>query len=200
LDYLALEFIKSGWSIKAMHRAIMLSATWQQSSAPRPDVLKSDPDNLLFARMNRRRMESEVIRDSLLAVANRLDRTMGGPAARALETPRRTMYIMTVRSERATFQCLFDAADANTIAEKRNVSTVAPQALFLMNHTFALEQADALAKRASETHRIPWLYRTLYGRSPSDTELSLGVAAVQHSSWADYCHVLLCANEFVYVD
>jgi hypothetical protein len=200
LDYLAIEFVKSGWSIKAMHRAIMLSATWQQSSAPRPEVLKADPDNLLFARMNRRRMESEVIRDSLLAVANRLDRTMGGPAARALETPRRTMYIMTVRSERATFQCLFDAADANTIAEKRNVSTVAPQALFLMNHLFALEQADALAKRVPETDRIPWLYRTLYGRLPSDGELNLGRVAAQDSSWADYCHVLLCANEFVYVD
>ena len=200
LDYLALEFIKSGWSIKAMHRAIMLSATWQQSSIPRPEVSKADPDNFLFARMNRRRLESEAIRDSLLAVANRLDRAFGGPAARAFETPRRTLYTMTIRSERATFQCLFDAADANTIAEKRNVSTVAPQALFLMNHPFALEQSDALAKRAPEKEKIPWLYRTLYGRFPSDAEIRLGLAAAENSSWPDYCHVLLCANEFVYVD
>ena len=200
LDYLALEFIKSGWSIKAMHRAIMLSATWQQSSVPTADVLKADPENLLFARMNRRRLESEAIRDSLLAVANRLDRATGGQAARALETPRRTLYIMTVRSERATFQCLFDAADATTIAEKRNVSTVAPQALFLMNNPFALEQADALAKRAPEKDRVPWLYRTLYGREPSQREIALGQAAAENSAWADYCHVLLCANEFVYID
>lgn len=200
LDYLALQFVKSGWSIKAMHRAIMLSATWQQSSRTSPEVLKADPENLLFARMNRRRLESEAIRDSLLAVANRLDRTVGGPSARAMETPRRTLYIMTVRSERATFQCLFDAADANTIAEKRNVSTVAPQALFLMNHPLALAQADALAQRAPEQDRIPWLYRMLYGRLPSDAEIKLGLAAAERSSWADYCHVLLCANEFVYVD
>ncbi|HKQ39456.1 MAG TPA: DUF1549 and DUF1553 domain-containing protein, partial [Verrucomicrobiae bacterium] len=200
LDYLALEFIKSGWSIKAMHRAVMLSATWQQSSVPAADVLKADPENLLFARMNRRRLESEAIRDSLLAVANRLDRTPGGPSVRALETPRRTLYVTTVRSERATFQCLFDAADATTIAEKRNVSTVAPQALFLMNNPFALEQADALAKRAPEKDRIPWLYRLLYGRQASAREIQLGEAAVEASSWADYCHVLLCANEFVYID
>ena len=200
LDYLALEFIKSGWSIKAMHRAIMLSATWQQSSVPSADVLKADPENILLARMNRRRLESEAIRDSLLAVANRLDRTLGGRAARALETPRRTLYITTVRSERATFQCLFDAADATTMAEKRNVSTVAPQALFLMNNPFALENAEALAKRTPEKDRIPWLYRMLYGREPSDAEMKLGQAAAESSSWADYCHVLLCANEFVYID
>jgi uncharacterized protein DUF1553/uncharacterized protein DUF1549 len=200
LDYLALQFIKSGWSIKAMHRAIMSSATWQQSSIPQPEVLKADPENLLFARMNRRRLESEAIRDSLLAVANRLDQTLGGPAARAFETPRRTLYIMTVRSERATFQCLFDAADANTIAEKRNVSTVAPQALFLMNHPFALEQADALAKRAPEKDRIAWLYQVLFGRLPKEREIELGTQAAERSSWADYCHALMCANEFVYVD
>ena len=200
LDHLALEFIKSGWSIKAMHRAIMLSATWQQSTIPDPEVLRADPENLLFTRMNRRRLESEAIRDSLLFVGNRLDRSVGGRAIRAFEAPRRTLYIMTIRSERATFQCLFDAADANTIAEKRNVSTVAPQALFLMNHPFALEQADALARRAPEKDRIPWLYRMLYGREPSNTEVRLGLAAAESSSWADYCHVLLCANEFVYVD
>jgi hypothetical protein len=200
LDYLALEFIKSGWSIKAMHRAIMLSATWQQGSIAKPEVLKADPENLLFARMNRRRLESEAIRDSLLAVANRLDHSIGGPGARAFETPRRTLYIMSVRSERATFQCLFDAADATTIAEKRNESTVAPQALFLMNHPFALEQADALARRTPEKDKIPWLYQVLFGRAPTDIEVRLGFEAAERSSWADYCHALLCANEFVYVD
>lgn len=200
LDYLALDFIRSGWSIKAMHRAIMHSAAWQQSSVPAANTLKADPDNLLFARMNRRRLESEAIRDSLLTVANKLDRSMGGPATRALETPRRTLYVMTIRSERATFQCMFDAADASTIAEKRNISTVAPQALFMMNNPFALAQADALAQRLPEQDKIPWLYRVLYGRAPTDTEIALGLAAAERSSWADYCHVLLCANEFVYVD
>ncbi len=99
LDYLATEFVKSGWSMKAMHRAIMLSSTYQQSCVPNPETLKADPENQLFGRMNRRRLEAEALRDSLLAVAGKLDRTTGGPAVRDLNTNRRTLYVMTVRSD-----------------------------------------------------------------------------------------------------
>ena len=127
LDYLACQFVESGWSVKAMHRAIMLSAAYQQSSTPDPAVLKADPDNLLFGRMNRRRLESETLRDSMLTVAGDLDPTLGGPSIRDLSIHRRTLYVMTVRSDRATYQFLFDAADPNVIVEKRLDSTVAPQ-------------------------------------------------------------------------
>ncbi len=220
LDYLAGEFVKSGWSIKAMHRAIMLSAAYQQSSSADPATLKADPDNLLFGRMNRRRLESEAIRDSLLAVSDSLDRATGGPAIRDLNTKRRTLYVMTVRSDRATYQSLFDAADPVAIVEKRIDSTVAPQALFMLNHPFALAQTKALAGRALKqappgpAAKIEWLYHLLYGRPPTDQEKQIGLAAVEQTfasdaagqpvpaeqAWEQYCQVLLCANEFVYVE
>ena len=105
---------------------------------------------------------------------------------------------------------LFDAPDPTTIAEKRIDSTVAPQALFLMNHPFALERTRALAELSAKhglasRARIEWLYKTLYGRPPSEKEAELGEAAIGAASdktvaWESYCQVLLCANEFVYVD
>src|SRR5262249_10518877 len=112
LDWLARRFVESGWSIKALHRLIMLSATYQQSSLASAETVKADPDNRLFGRMARRRLESEAIRDALLAVGGRLDTTMGGPSVRDFAAPRRTVYLMTIRSDRSSFGPLFDAADA----------------------------------------------------------------------------------------
>jgi mono/diheme cytochrome c family protein len=219
LDFLALEFTQSGWSIKAMHRAIMLSAAYQQSSVPDPQTLERDPDNLLFGRMNRRRVESEVLRDCLLAVTGELDRTVGGRAVRDLNIPRRTLYVMTIRSDLSTFQSLFDAADPTGIVEKRVHSTVSPQALFLLNDPFMLMRSEAVAKRAlaTATHddakRIEWLYSLLYSRPPRPQETKTGLQALAHMRasedggpgseervWEQYCQVLLCANEFVYID
>jgi hypothetical protein len=166
--------------------------------------------------MNRRRLEAEDLRDSLLAVAGRLDREMGGKAITDLATPRRSLYLMTVRSDRNTYRAMFDAADPAAIVEKRNESTVAPQALFLLNHPFAVEQAKALAgltlKQASadDRGRIDWLYRRLYARPPTPPEVELGLGVVGQAgakkedevlaAWSQYCQILLCANEFMYVD
>jgi hypothetical protein len=221
LDYLALEFIKSGWSIKAMHRAIMLSAAYQQSSVPAPATATADPDNQWFGRMNRRRLESEAIRDSLLAVSGNLDYSLGGPSIRDLNTKRRTLYVMTVRSDRSTYQFLFDAADPAVITEKRLASTVSPQALFLLNHPFALTQTKAHAQRvlqegpAEDGAKIQGLHEVLYGRPPTAKENEIGLRALQEFrrakldgdkaappelAWEEYCQVLLCANEFVYLD
>ncbi len=214
LDYLAHRFVDSGWSVKAMHRAIMLSAVYQQSSVPLPATQKADPDNLLFGHMNRRRLESEALRDSMLDVGGKLDLTMGGPAIRDLNTLRRTLYVMTIRSDRATYQFLFDAADPNAIVEQRIDSTVAPQALFLMNHPFTMAQTKALVARLEkeappdDTARVQWLYQLLYGRPAAKAEIELGLKALAHArtgddkeiGWEEYCQVLLCANEFIYVD
>ena len=200
LDWLAAEFVKSGWSIKATHRAIMLSATYQQSCIPQPEALRDDSGNLLFSRMNRRRLDSEEIRDSLLAVAGKLDCTLGGPPLRDLPSNRRTLYVTTIRSDRATYQSLFDAADSTAIVEQRNSSTVAPQALFLLNHPFALAQSEAIARRFPNTADIDWLYRLLFARSATDEEKRVGTAAIAKLGLAQYCHALVCANEFVYVD
>jgi hypothetical protein len=215
LDYLAHRFIESGWSIKALHRMIMLSAAYQQSSIPQPATLKADPDTLLFGRMIRHRMESESLRDSLLSVAGKLDLTMGGPAIRDLNTLRRTLYVMTIRSDRATYQFLFDAADPSAIVEKRIDSTVAPQALFLLNNPLVQDQIKALAQRVAkeappdDKGRIKWLYQLLYGRPANKEEIKLGERALslaragtreKDAAWEEYCQVLICANEFLYVD
>ena len=211
LDYLAAQFIESGWSIKAMHRAMMLSATYQQASVAESQTLKADPENLLFGRMNRRRLEAEEIRDALLAVAGRLDRTMGGKARQDFNRPRRTLYLMTIRSDRSTFRELFDAADSTAIVDKRSESTVAPQALFLLNHPFAVGQATALAERVlhhgSDDSRslLERLYLIIYGRPATAREIEigrsvLGGSAASKQALEEYCQVLLCANEFVYID
>src|SRR5262249_30787329 len=110
LDHLARVLIDSGWSLKALHRTIMLSAVYQQGSSAEDATLKADPDNRLLSRMNRRRLEAEAIRDSLLAVSGRLDRTPGGPASQDFNMTRRTLYFMTIRSDRTSFRELFDAA------------------------------------------------------------------------------------------
>jgi len=228
LDWLAHRFVDSGWSLKAMHRLMMLSATYQQASVvesrrPGGESQKAaralnvrpstfDPENLLFARMNRRRLEAEEIRDALLFVTSQLDFTRGGLAINDIKTKRRTLYLMTVRSDKSSYRSLFDAPDAQTIAEGRIDSTVAPQALFLLNNPFALAQTKALAERAlkqeakDDTGRIHWLYALLFAREPSAKELALGLRALaekgeeRFAAWERYCQVLLCANEFIYID
>jgi hypothetical protein len=225
LDYLAWQFVGSGWSIKRLHREIMLSAAYQQSGIAPARSLRADPDNRLFSRMNRRRLEAESVRDSLLAVAGRLDGMLGGPSTRDFSSPRRTLYLMTIRSDGAGFGPLFDAADSTASIDRRTVSTVAPQALFLLNNPFVLEQTRALARRVLETtslgdtDRIQATYLLLYGRPPTIGETRLGrafLARARHAvltsasqaampdrdlqAWDQYCQVLLCANEFIYVD
>jgi hypothetical protein len=187
---------------------IMLSATYQQSSATTAQTLKADPDNLLLGRMNRRKLDAESLRDALLSVAGTLDTSAGGVAINDMNTPRRSLYVMTIRSDRANYRSLFDAADASAIVEKRVDSTVAPQALFLMNHPFVLDRAKQLAARVEreggtdDAAKIDWLYRSLFARAPEPGELEVGKSLVAPSStgWQAYCHVLLCTNEFMYVD
>ncbi|HEY4263187.1 MAG TPA: DUF1553 domain-containing protein, partial [Schlesneria sp.] len=148
LDDLAARFVASGWSIKAMHRLILLSSVYQQNSAPNAAGLAADPENRLLWRANRRRIEAESLRDSLLAVAGRLDATRGGPGFQDITLPRRSLYLMAVRTgTKADFGPLFDVADCTGIVERRFESIVAPQALFLMNDPFVIELSGALSQR-----------------------------------------------------
>ena len=208
LDYLADRFVEGGWSIKKLHRLIMTSATYQQASPTRNAGLE-DPENRFFGRMTPQRLEAESVRDALLAVAGNLDRTAGGMSFPDLKTPRRSVYLRTVRSDKSGFQCLFDAADPETPTEKRITTTVAPQALFLLNHPLAIEQAKLLAKRLkempakSEEERIRFAYRLLYSREAKPAEVAVGMSFLNRSKeigWEEYAQVLLCANEFIYVD
>jgi hypothetical protein len=154
-------------------------------------------------------LESEAIRDSLLAVAGRLDLAMGGPAYRDFNLPRRTLYLMTIRSDRSSFGPLFDAADATAIVDTRVVSTVAPQALFLLNNPFVLDASrtftDRVRREAKMTDaRIDRAYRLAYGRPATAEEVAIGRKLVgdgdDATAWAAYGHVLLCGNEFLFVD
>jgi hypothetical protein len=225
LDYLAAQFVKNGWSQKKLHRMILLSATYQQTSEPSKQAERLDPDNRLLSRMNRKRLEAEAIRDNLLFAAGKLDIKMGGPAERDFNKPRRTVYIVTIRSDRTGFGPLFDMADSTAQVDRRTSSTVAPQALYLMNSPFALEQTKALAKRiltevqGTDSARIHRLYGLLYGREASPEEMKIGLDYLSHArrsrsarvagpgapdmemaAWVQYCQILLCANEFLYVD
>jgi cytochrome c553 len=226
LDYLADQFVASGWSIKAMHRAIMLSAAYQQSSEATPQSLQIDRENLYLSRMNRHRLEAESLRDALLFVTGELDPRLGGPATPDFASPRRTLYQFTCRSNRSTFRELFDAADASSIISARTVSTVAPQALFLLNNPFVLQRAKNLAARltpsapptnpspATQTNpltatlttpqddirKIDAVYQRLFARPATLAEREIGLTAVHASGWEAYCQVLLCSNEFIYID
>jgi hypothetical protein len=217
LDYLARRFVESGWSVKAMHRQIMLSAAYQQSTkATNP---RADPDNRLVGRMNRRRLEAEPLHDGLLAICGCLDEHMGGPASDA-STLRRMLYLRSSRLDRGGFRALFDGADASIHVDRRSISTIAPQALFLMNgppiidHVRRLISRPDVAKQARPEDRIRALYRLAYGRQPTDEEIAIGQRFIgspmvesngrsptgQLGPWEAYAQALFVSNEFLFVD
>jgi hypothetical protein len=172
-----------------------------------------DPDNRWLGRFMARRLEAEAIRDALLMAAGSLDPALGGAATDNLNTRRRSLYVQTARWDRSNFSTLFDAANPDASNEKRNVSTVAPQALFLLNHEFVLDQANHLADRLireeprSDLARIQRAFELLFARPASDEEIRLARQILArpgnggaHAAWRDLAHVLLCSNEFVYLD
>jgi hypothetical protein len=211
LDYLTARFVESGWSVKAVHRLILLSSTYQQGSRVDAAVVARDPENRLLGRMNRRRLEAEAIRDSLQAVAGELDETPGGPAFADLARPRRTLYLLSARTGANTsdFGTLFDRADPGSIVGRRGESVGAPQALFFLNDPFVSDLARALGRRltreapAGDEARIRRLYLLVLGRPPTRAETALGVKLLTRTGtggWERYCHLILCANEFIYLD
>ncbi|MBZ2181042.1 MAG: PSD1 and planctomycete cytochrome C domain-containing protein [Acidobacteria bacterium] len=161
LDYLAAEFVRSGWSVKAMHRKLMLSSAYQMASATTPEQFEADPENRLFSRAVRRRLQVEEMRDALLGIAGKLDLTMGGTMQSGFGTDgensngrlsinpeeqvRRTVYLPLRRANLPALFNLFDFGDATTPQGRRIITNVAPQALFMMNSKFVAEQAQALA-------------------------------------------------------
>ncbi|HVE38320.1 MAG TPA: DUF1549 and DUF1553 domain-containing protein, partial [Planctomycetota bacterium] len=213
LDWLACRFVESGWSVKAMHRLLLRSAAYRRSSAASPEALEKDPDNRLLARMNRCRLEAEAFRDAILAVSGTLDRSRGGPTDPNLDGRRRMIYQQVSRTSKSPFEALFDGADSTAHTDKRTVSTVAPQALFLLNNPFVLDSALALARRliASEPNgaaaRVSRAYSLLYGRPADADEIALALQLVaefagegEERAWSELARTLLCANEFVVVD
>jgi hypothetical protein len=211
LDWLAARLIEDGWSLKALHRRILLSETYQQSSRATAEHLELDPENRFLGRFSPRRLEAEIIRDALLAVSGHLDAAIGGPAEDDFTTPRRSIYVQTARWDRSSFANLFDAANPDASVDKRVVSTVAPQSLFFLNHPFLKHHAELLADRllhekpTDEDGRLERMFQLLYARSVRKEEQEILRALLLHRAtpkdgWRDIAHVLLCSNEFVHVD
>ena len=172
LDALAAEFMRDGWSMKRLIRRMVLSATYQQSSLDRPEARLKDPENKLLWRMPRRRLDFEALRDSMLAVAGRLDAKLGGQPISLVALPadpRRTLYGIIERERPLALLKTFDVADPEQHSPQRYQTTVPQQGLFLLNSPFVGEMAQAVAARARD---IPELYRQVLGRTPSPAELS----------------------------
>jgi len=209
LDYLAWRLIRDGWSIKKLQRRIMLSDAYRQSSTDRPSCRQIDPDNRLLWKMNRRRLDFESLRDSLLWVAGRLETTLGGPPS-PLTMPanhRRTVYGTVDRLNLPGMMRTFDFPSPDTHSPVRISTTVSQQALFLMNNQFVLERARDLARRAITNHpadppaQTTRLYRMAFGREPMPNETRQAVRFIQAGgSWEELAQVLLLSNEFLFVD
>ena len=217
LDWLARRFIESGWSIKSLHREIMLSATYRLSSSASAtsNPQATDADNHLLWRMNRRRLEVEPWRDSVLTVVGKLDRTLGGPSSNLSDgnNQRRTLYGFVSRHQLDDLLRLFDFPDPNITASQRTVTTVPLQQLFVLNSEFMVAQSRALATRltreaSTDDRRVHRAYDLLFNRSPSPNELQLGLdfLATTKSDSAkltvleQYALALLGSNEFAFVD
>ncbi len=182
LDTLAAQFVADGWSLKKLHRTILLSATYRQSSAASPAALAADHDNLLLARFTPHRLEFEALRDTLLAVSGRLDLTPGGLPDDLTKEPfprRRTVYGFIDRQNLPGLFRTFDFPSPDASSAQRFATTVPQQSLFLLNSPFAHEQARRLAQRPELTtaptdpEKIITLYRLLYQRPPDADELDL---------------------------
>jgi len=259
LDWLADQFVQAGWRLKAIHRLMVTSNTYRQASAMKQtpssnDAAAVDPDNALFWRMNRQRLDAELIRDAMLAVSGQLNPQSGGPSihpelpaglsdrygwkpsADEEQRNRRSVYVFVRRNLRYPLFELFDMPDTNETCGRRNRTTTPPQALFVLNSELILNEARVLAGRiVAEAGPEPYpavihAYRTAFGRDASGDEIELavefikrqaelvrargaaaselalpnpmphGMDAATGAAITDFCHALLNANEFIYVD
>ena len=216
LDWMAQELIDQGWKLKALHRHLMTSQTYMQTNRrPEDPRLKSDPDNLLWWHRPPRRLEAESIRDSMLVVSGLLDRTMYGPGTLDPNMKRRSIYFFIKRSQLIPMMMLFDWPEPLVSIGQRQTTTIAPQALAFMNNPIARAAAEALSNQISDVQQIDEVFLKVLSRSPTDAERQAAfrfIAQAQKTrqeqnvpqpekmAIADFCQILLCANEFIYVD
>ena len=219
LDWLAGELIRGGWKLKPIHRLVLASHTWMQGNAPSEHAEKIDPDNRLLWRRGAKRLEAELIRDALLDISGRLDRKMFGSGSLDQKSNRRSIYLTVKRGRLIPILQLFDAPDAMQGVGKRNESTVAPQALAMLNSPFIRELSGGFAKRIRPDNKtslgqaVDLAYRLALARSPDSSEKEAmlafiktqadsrkGQANAEELAVRDFCQLLFCSNEFVYVD
>jgi len=208
LDWLASEFMASGWSIKRLHKLIVTSETYMQASLDRTDAVAIDADNRLLWKQNRRRLEFEPLHDAVLAVSGQLDLKLGGPPGRLFgNNKRRAVYGYVDRLEFPSLLTTFDVPNPAGLTPERTNTTVAPQALFFMNGPFARTAAKKLValgelQKLSSRERLNRLYLIILGREPdaNEKELALAFVSKEKSGWIDLAHGLLMTNEFAFVD
>jgi len=217
LDYLAASFVQHGWSVKRLQRLILLSSTYRQSTDAKAASLEADPENRWLTRMNRRRLDFEAMRDTLLAVSGQLDLELGGLPVDIVSdpsAPRRTVYGLIDRQNLPGLFRTFDFANPDTSNQRRFRTTVPQQALFMLNSPFAIEQARALARGEDVTRagtaaeQVQVLYRRVLQRAAQHEELFFAEAFLAAplgdgsslSPIEQYAQVLLCANELTFVD
>jgi hypothetical protein len=219
LEWLATELVRNGWKLKPIHKLMMTSSVYMQSGNSLIASAKIDPENLLQWRRQPKRLEGEIIRDSLLEISGTLDKKMFGKGTLNERTPRRSVYLTVKRSRRIPFLQLFDAPDTMQGVGSREESTVAPQALVLLNSPFVRDLASKFAKRIRPDVKVPLAdsvskaYELALSRTPSVGEKKNMLAFIQQQTTArgkagnagelafrDFCHILLCTNEFIYVD
>ena len=210
IDDLAMRFIKKGWSLKWLHREILQSATWQQSIHNLASR-QTDPSNEFLSRMNRRRLDAETWRDSVLAVSKQLDLTLGGAPKdlEAADHSRRTLYGIIHRREPNPFLRIHDFPDPTAHSPSRQQTITPLQQLFSLNSPFIQTQAEALArfllKEQGTATRIEAAYQQLFQRRPRESELEIATRFFESSEtpikvWTQYAHALLVGNEFLFID
>ena len=221
LDWLANELIRNNWQLKPLHKLMLCSAAYQQASLSNPQKQKLDPDNKLVWKHPRQRMEAEIVRDNMLAVSGLLDTTMFGPGTLDEGMTRRSLYFTIKRSRLIPTLRLFDGPDSLQSIGARQVTTVAPQALMLMNSPNARRYAVQLAKRAAPNEQTPRAdavraaYLLALSRSPTPSESTDSLAFLEQQTASyqtqgqnnapqlaltDFCQALFGLNEFVYVE
>jgi hypothetical protein len=223
LDWLAAFYVEGGWRLKPIHRLIVTSATYRQSSGLNPNAHAIDRDNRLLWRMTPRRLEAESIRDAILSSSGKLDTRMGGPgynvwekntnyvaiykprAELAGDAFRRMVYQFKPRSQPDPTFGAFDCPDAALAVPRRNVSTTALQALNLLNSDFVIRQSAFFAQRLQKeagsdpAQQAERAFRLAFGRSPTQPELTAAVTLIHSHGAAAFCRALYNANEFIYV-
>jgi Protein of unknown function (DUF1553) len=223
LDWLSAEFVDGPhkWSIKALHRLIVSSATYRQSSRPNPKIAQIDADNTLLWRFSPRRLEGEIVRDCMLAVSGELNPQLSGPSFLPFkitsfnsdfyqpidpigpEFNRRTIYRANINSGKSAMMDSLDCPDPSIKTPARRVTTTPIAALALMNNSFVQRQATLMAGRL-ESKDIPqavdFAYQLCFGRSASRAEADQAILFIQQQGLVAFCWALLNSTEFLYLD
>ncbi|MCE2815169.1 MAG: PSD1 and planctomycete cytochrome C domain-containing protein [Planctomycetaceae bacterium] len=216
LEWMASELVHNQWRLKPMHKQIMTSETYMQSNRSIDDTrAKIDPDNLLWWHREPRRLEAESIRDSMLVVSGLLDRRMYGPGTLDPNMKRRSVYFFIKRSQLIPMMMLFDWPEHLVSIGQRQSTTIAPQALAFMNNPLARSAAESLANEISDIGQLDKVFMKVLSRQATETERQAALRFIARAeqtrreqnanepekmAWADFCQILLCCNEFIYVD